>query len=310
MADRRSLTEDLPVVVVLGPTATGKTELAIRIAQRYTGEVISADSRYFYRGMDIGTAKPTPEERAGIRHHLIDILEPDEPYSLGQFLDDVYRATEDVASRERLPIVAGGTPQYLRAMLEGWTVPEVPPDDELRARLDRESTAVLFERLRSVDAASAERIGPSNKRRMIRALEIYEKSGRTMTEQTGQSPPRYRFCLTGLTQPREVLYARIDARVRRMYEAGWLDEVRLLHERGITAADPSMSAHGYREALEVVTGQLSVEDAIARTCFIIHRYVRHQQTWFRRFEGVHWFDSTVQGWQDDATRSVDSFLRQ
>lgn len=308
MNDRRKLTAGLPVVVVLGPTATGKTELAIRIAATYSGEVVSADSRYLYRGMDIGTAKPTLEEQAGIRHHLIDILEPDQPYSLGQFLDDVYRAIEAVGSRGRLSVVAGGTPQYLRAMLEGWTVPEVAPDDELRARLDEEATGALFKRLSIVDPDSADRIGSSNKRRLIRALEVYEKTGRTMTEQSGKSPPPYRIHVIGLTQPRERLYARIDARVRRMYGEGWLDEVRRLHERGITAAHPSMSAHGYREALEVVTGRSSVEDAISRTCFMIHRYVRHQQTWFRRFDSVHWFDSSTDGWQSVANEHVRAFL--
>jgi tRNA dimethylallyltransferase len=308
MSDRPELSDGLPVIVVLGPTATGKTELAIRIATAFNGEVVSADSRYFYRGMDIGTAKPAIEEQAGVPHHLIDILEPDQPYSLGQFLDDVYKAVEEVGSRSRLPVVAGGTPQYLRAMLEGWTVPEVPPDDEFRERLDAEPTEALYARLVVVDPASAERIGPSNKRRMIRALEIYEKTGRTMTEQSGKSRPPYAFLILGLTQPREILYARIDARVERMYAEGWLDEVRALYDRGITAAHPSMSAHGYREALEVVTGQTSVEDAIVRTCSIIHRYVRHQQTWFRRFDNVHWFDSSTDGWQDAATSSVQAFL--
>ncbi len=308
MTNARSLTDGLSVVVVLGPTATGKTELAIRIAQEFCGEVVSADSRYFYRGMDIGTAKPTAEERAGVPHHLIDILEPDQPYSLGQFLDDVYRSIEEIGTRARLPVVAGGTPQYLRAMLEGWTVPEVPPDDELRLRLDLEATEVLFERLSSVDPESAERIGPSNKRRLIRALEVFEKTGRTMTEQSGKTEPPYRFHVIGLIQPRELLYARIDERVQHMYAAGWLDEVRALHERGITAAHPSMSAHGYREALEVVAGLTSAEDAIARTRAIIHRYVRHQQTWFRRFDNVHWFDSSNDGWQDAAMDSVRTFL--
>ena len=308
MSDRRPLTDGLPVVVVLGPTATGKTELAIRISTESDGEVVSADSRYFYRGMDIGTAKPTIEERAGIPHHLIDILDPSEPYSLGRFLDDVFIAIEDVGRRDRLPVVAGGTPQYLRALIEGWTVPAVPPDAALRAALESESTEDLFARLTVIDPESALRIGPSNKRRLIRALEIFDKTGKTMTELTGKHPPPYRLLIVGLTQPRDLLYPRIDARVRRMYAEGWLDEVRALHEAGITAAHPSMSAHGYREALEVVTGQTSIDDAITRTCTIIHRYVRHQQTWFRRFDGIHWFDSSVAGWQDDAISRAREFL--
>ncbi|MGH9172793.1 MAG: tRNA (adenosine(37)-N6)-dimethylallyltransferase MiaA, partial [Vicinamibacterales bacterium] len=242
----RTLTAGLPVVVVLGPTATGKTDLAIRIARKFDGEVVSADSRYFYRGMDIGTAKPTVDERQSIPHHLIDILDPVEPYSLGRFLDDVYRAIEDVGQRRRLPVVAGGTPQYLRALLEGWTVPEVSPNSELRERLQADSTDELFARLRALDPHSAERIGPSNKRRMIRALEVHALTGQPMSAQAGKRPPPYRFHVIGLTQPRELLYERIDARVRRMYGEGWLDEVRRLAERGVTAAHPSMSAHGYR----------------------------------------------------------------
>ncbi len=301
----RTFTENLPVVVVLGSTATGKTEVSIRIAQSFGGEVISADSRYFYRGMDIGTAKPDIDERAGIPHHLIDSLDPDKPYSLGSFLDDVYAAIEDVGGRGQLPVVAGGTPQYLRAMIEGWTVPEVPPDDELRERLDREALDVLFDRLATVDPESAERIGPHNKRRLIRALEVVEITGQTMTALSGKSPPPYNFKTIGLFQPRETLYERIDERVRRMYDAGWLDEVRRLSDRGITAGHPSMSAHGYREALEVTNGQTSVDDAIARTCFIIHRYVRHQQTWFRRFANVDWVDSSRAGWQKDALERVN-----
>jgi len=303
----RSLTVGLPVVVVLGATATGKTELAIQIASEHGGEVVSADSRYFYRGMDIGTAKPMADEQAGIPHHLIDILGPDQPYSLGQFLDDAYRAIEDVNANGRLPIVAGGTPQYLRALLEGWTVPEVTPDEEVRRRLAEEEPGALHARLMAVDPESAERIGPSNKRRMIRALEIFEATGRTMSELSGKNPPPYRFHIVGLTQPREVLYTRIDARVQRMYAEGWLDEVRALVANGITAQHPSMSAHGYREALEVVTGVSDEEDAIRRTCFIIHRYVRHQQTWFRRFDNVHWFDSSVAGWQNKAAERVQGW---
>jgi tRNA dimethylallyltransferase len=298
----RRLTRGLRVIVVLGPTATGKTELALLLARELGGEVVSADARYFYRGMDIGTAKPSMAERADVVHHLIDILEPHAAYSLATFLDDAYAAIEDIARRGRVPIVAGGTPQYLRALLEGWTVPEVPPDERLRERLQREETAALYARLQQVDPRSAERTGPHNKRRIMRALEVYEVAGRRMSELAGQSPPPYRFLIVGLTQPRESLYERIDRRVRDMYARGWLDEVRGLKVRGVDAAMPSMSAHGYREALAVIDGSMTVDEAIARTCFIIHRYVRHQQTWFRRFDGVQWFDSSELGYQ---TRALD-----
>jgi tRNA dimethylallyltransferase len=295
-------------VVILGATATGKTSLAIRIAQELDGEVVSADSRYFYRGMDVGTAKPTFVEQAGVPHHLIDIADPLEDYSLAQFLNDAYAAVEDVAARSHLPVVAGGTPQYLRAFIEGWRVPEVPPDAALRANLEAQPVEHLFRQLRAVDDTSAERIGPHNKRRIIRALEIHAVSGIPMSVLAGRDTPPYRFLVLGLRQDRERLYARIDQRVRAMFAAGWLDEVRSLHARGVTASTPAMSAHGYREALEVVLGVTTLEDAITRTQSMVHKYVRHQETWFRRFAGVQWFDSSVAGFEDEAVERVLAFL--
>lgn len=306
--DRRTLTAGIRVVVVLGATATGKTALAIQIARVLRGEVVSADSRYFYRGMDVGTAKPTLDERAGIPHHLIDIADPLDDYSLARFLNDAYAAVEDVAARAHLPVVAGGTPQYLRAFIEGWRVPEVPPDVALRERLEREPVEELFRQLLASDEVSAERIGPHNKRRIIRALEIHAVSGIPMSVLAGRDAPPYRVLVLGLRQERERLYARIDQRVREMFESGWLEEVRALHERGVTASTPAMSAHGYREALEVVLGVTSLEDAIARTQSMVHKYVRHQETWFRRFSDVQWFDSSVIGFADVAVERVREFL--
>lgn len=304
----RALTSGVPVVVVLGATATGKTALAIELALAFAGEVVSADSRYFYRGMDVGTAKPTRDERRGVPHHLIDIREPEEPYSLASFLDDAYGAIEEVAARGRLAVVAGGTPQYLRALLEGWTVPEVPPDEALRRALAREPVDALHARLATIDPRSAERIGPHNKRRIIRALEIHAATGQRPSDVAGQHPPPYRFLTLGLTVERAELYARIDARVRAMYAAGWLDEVRALHARGITAQTPAMSAHGYREALEVVQGLATTDDAIRRTQQMIHRYVRHQTTWFRKFPGILWLDASDPGHHDEAKKFVRAFL--
>jgi tRNA dimethylallyltransferase len=308
MDNARQLTPGIDIVVVLGPTATGKTALAIRIALAFDGEVVNADSRYLYRGMDVGTAKPTAEERAGVPHYLIDIRDPHEPYSLATFLDDAYAAIEDIARRGRLPIVAGGTPQYLRALLEGWQVPHVAPDEQLRAELELEDTAALYARLQRIDPQSASRTGSANKRRIIRALEVYATTGRPMSEIAGKQAPPYRFRVIGLYQPRELLYPRIDARVAAMYAGGWLEEVRRLHERGVHAGIPAMSAHGYREALEVVLGQTDEADAIRRACAMIRRYVRHQQTWFRRFPGITWFDSSQPGYEDVAVDLVRQFL--
>lgn len=304
----RSLTPDQPVVVVLGPTATGKTALAVRLAAGYNGEVVNADSRYLYRGMDIGTAKPTQAEMAGVPHHLIDVLSPLDDYSLARFLDDAFAAVEDVARRGRLPVVAGGTPQYLRGFIDGWQAPEVAPQPELRAQLDREATEALFQRLLVVDPAAAERTGPDNKRRIIRALEIYLVSGERMSDLQGSVPPPYRMHILGLRQPRDVLHARIDARVRAMFSAGWLDEVARLRALGVDAKTPAMSAHGYREALAVLDGTLTLDDAILQTCVMVHRYVRHQETWFRKFPNVHWYDSSVVGFDQVAFEDVGRFL--
>jgi tRNA dimethylallyltransferase len=306
--NERVLTPGLRIVVILGPTATGKTALAIHVAKAFSGEVVSADSRYFYRGMDIGTAKPDGVEQSGIRHHLIDIREPDQAYSLATFLDDAFEAIEDIGHRSKLPVIAGGTPQYLRALLEGWTVPHVAPDEELRAVLDAEPVSHLFERLQKIDPASAARIGPANKRRLIRALEVHQILGRPMSEVSGAAPPPYLVRIIGLFLDRETIYRRIDDRVRSMYASGWLEEVRRLHERGITPDMPAMSAHGYREALEVVRGETDLEHAIQRTCYMIHRYVRHQETWFRRFENVTWFDSSSPNVHDHVLDNIARFL--
>lgn len=298
----RNLTAGLPVIVILGATATGKTGLALRLAERFDIEIVNADSRYLYRGMDIGTAKPDEAEQQRVPHHLIDILEPDENYSLARYLDDAYSAVEGIGRLAKLPVVAGGTPQYLRAFIEGWTMPRVPPDEELRARLDDHDTAELFDRLDAVDPPSAERIGPTNKRRLIRALEVFEKSGIPMSEQSGKEPPPYRLILVGLRLDREALYERIDARARWMFEHGILDEARRLLP--LDPSLPALSSIGYPEARAAVRGEIDLETAIERASFSTHRYARHQSTWFRRFADVHWFDATSPTLVKDVVRLI------
>ena len=305
---RRDLTSGLCVVVILGSTATGKTALSIALARDLGGEIVNADSRYLYRGMDIGTAKPTEHERDGIPHHLIDIREPTETYGLATFLTDAYAAIEEVGHRGKLPVVTGGTPQYLRALTEGWQVPEVEPDWKLRERLEQQPASELFEQLRQIDPETSLRVDPANKRRLIRAIEVYERTGQPLSAIAGQSPPSYQFFIVGLRQERDILYPRIDRRVRDMYAEGWLDEVRCLRERGVTRDMPSMSAHGYREALDVVEGRLEIEEAIRRTQVMIHRYVRHQSTWFRKFPGIHWYDSSIPGYEQQVIADARASL--
>lgn len=302
------MTAGLRVVVILGSTATGKSGLALRVAQRFDSEVVSADSRYLYRGMDIGTAKPSRAELASVRHHLVNVVEPQDDYSLATFLDEAFAAVEDVGSRGLVPIIAGGTPLYLRALLQGWSVPRVAPDVGLRLELEEQQIEGLFQRVQDVDPASAERIGPTNKRRLIRALEVFKVAGRPMSDLEGKQPPPYRFLVLGLRQERDALYRRIDERVRWMFAHGLLDEARELLERGLPPDTPAMSAIGYPEARAVVLDELDLEEAIERASFATHRYVRHQETWFRKFENVHWLDSASAGYVDEALSLVGRFL--
>lgn len=306
--NERALTPDLPVVVILGATATGKSGLALYLADRLNIEIVSCDSRYLYWGMDVGTAKPTSGELRRAPHHLVDILNPEDDYSLATYLDDAFATIESIGERGRLPVVAGGTPLYLRALLEGWTVPRVPPDPALRARLESMPVGDIHGMVRDVDAVSAERIGPHNKRRLIRAWEVFHDSGQRLSDLEGKHPPPYRMLVIGLFQDRERLYARIDARVRWMFANGLLDEAAWLIEREVPESSPALSAIGYREAMAVVRDEMSLNDAIEATCNATHRYVRHQETWFRKFPEVTWIDSASEDAASLALGQVQEFL--
>ncbi len=298
------------LLVVLGATATGKTALSIALAQQLdkSGEIVNADSRYFYVGMDVGTAKPTLAERAGIPHHLIDTRHPLQGYSLAEYVDEARTAIADLHRRGIVPIVTGGTPQYLRALLEGWNVPDVPPDPELRARLERLPVAEVYAQLLALDPASAERIGPHNARRMIRAIEVTQAVGQPASVAGTATPPAWDALVLGLRMEREPLYARIDARVAAMHDAGWLEEVAALAAQGVTADTPAMSAHGYREVLRMLEGGMTRAEAITSTCFLTHRYVRHQETWFRRFANVTWLDAAAPDVTQQATTLATEWM--
>uniref|UniRef100_A0A831TDF2 tRNA dimethylallyltransferase n=1 Tax=Thermorudis peleae TaxID=1382356 RepID=A0A831TDF2_9BACT len=301
-----------PVIALVGPTSVGKTATAIRLARDLDGEVVSADSRYLYRGMDIGTDKPTPEERAAVPHHLIDILDPRDDYSLALYQRDAYQAIAAVHARGRVPILAGGTPLYIRAVLEGWQIPPAPPDPELRARLEHrasvEGPESLHRELAQVDPAAAARIPPENVRRVIRALEIYATTGRPMTELEGRQPPPWRVLILGLTLPRDELYRRIDERVERQVERGLVEEVRRLLEAGVPPDAPALTALGYRQIVAYLRGECSLEEAIERIKYDTHRYARHQMTWLRRLPNVHWFDPQEPGWYERLLALARAFL--
>lgn len=306
--------DDLPsLVVICGATATGKTALSIELCRQFDGEVVNADSRYFYRGMDIGVAKPTMAERKGVPHHLIDILDLDDPegMSLAIFQQRAFAAIDDILARGRTPFLTGGTPLYINAVVENWRIPEVPPDEAFRAALGAEIESVGLEpvlaRLRAVDPIAAER-SAANPRRIIRALEIYEKTGKPMSELEGKDPPRYRALELGLTMPRERLHAIIDARAGDQIRDGLENEVRRLLESGVPRANPAFSAIGYRQLFPVIDGESTLEDALQTIEHDTHRYVRHQETWLRKNPRIVWLDVTQPDWHATAAQLVNEFI--
>jgi len=282
--------QHIPLLAIVGPTAVGKTALAIALARALGGEIVSADSRQVYRGMDIGTAKPSAAERAAAPHYLIDVVDPDEEFSLARYQDLAAAAIAAIAARGRLPLLVGGTGQYLAALLEGWHIPRIAPQPELRAALEREAAqqgaAALHTRLALVDSAAADAILPTNVRRVIRALEVYELTGRPISEQQQKQPPPYRTKTLWLTRPPAELYDRIDARVDAMIAAGLPAEVRSLVERGYAWELPALSGLGYREFQPYFAGQVTLEDTITRLKFDTHAFARRQPGWFRRLPAL------------------------
>jgi tRNA dimethylallyltransferase len=302
-----------PLVAIVGPTATGKTALAVRLAGHFGGEIVNADSRQVYRGMDIGTAKPTAAEQSRARHHLVDVVDPDEPFSLGRYLDLAHEALADCWRRDALPFLTGGTGQYVWALLEGWQVPRVPPDPALRAALEaqaeREGAESLLRRLDEVDPEYGARVDRKNLRRVIRALEVYERTGRPISSCQTREPLDARSIVVGLTCEREELYRRVDERVDAMMAAGLLDEVRGLIERGYGYELPSMSGIGYKQVCQHLAGELSVEEAIERIKTETHRLARMQNTWFRPDDSrIRWLDVGAGDPYGEALRIVESEL--
>jgi tRNA dimethylallyltransferase len=269
----------------------GKTATSLALAQRFNGEIVSADSRLFYRGMDVGTAKPTREEQAATPHHLIDITDPDHPLSLAEFQQMAYAAIDAICIHHRLPLLVGGAGQYVWAVVEGWGIPRVPPQPALRAALQALGSDALNRWLRDLDPAAANQIDPRNARRVIRALEVILVSGQRMSHLQVKSPPPYSITIVGLTCNRESLYTRIDRRVDEMLANGLVDEVQRLRDQGFDPSLPAFSSLGYREIWAHLDGDCSLEDAVERIKFETHRFARQQYTWFRPDDPrIHWFD--------------------
>ena len=289
----------IPLLAIVGPTATGKTALALEVAERLRGEraleAVSADSRQIYRLMDIATAKPTPVERSRLPHHLLDVVWPDESYTLAQYQADANAAIAEIAARGALPLQVGGTGLYVRAVVDGLAIPAVAPAPELRAELEAEAAAhgpeALHARLAALDPPAAARIAPRNTRRLIRALEVTLLTGRPFSAQQGRRPTPYRPLLIGLNMDRAALYARADARIEAMLATGLVDETRALVARGYDWALPAMSSLGYREIGAYLRGEMTLETAVARFKLATHDYIRRQLTWFRSDTRIHWLDA-------------------
>ncbi|MBM3321571.1 MAG: tRNA (adenosine(37)-N6)-dimethylallyltransferase MiaA [Candidatus Eisenbacteria bacterium] len=300
-----------PILALVGPTASGKTEVGILLAERLDGEILSADARQVYRRLDIGTAKPSAEERARAAHHLLDLAEPDETFHAGRYVREAERVLAEVCARGRLPIVVGGTGLYIRALLRGLDVrvgrrPEIRA--ELRARFEREGSRALHVELARVDPESAVAIHPNDEVRIARALEIYLASGETRSEQHRRARGvRHDHRLAGLDPPRTVLFRRIDERFDRMIASGFLEEVRELLASGFDPDLPCFRSPGYRELLAHLRGTMSLEEATLRAKRETRRLAKRQMTWFRS-EDVRWFDPTEEGGAEEAAARIASWF--
>lgn len=282
-----------PVVAIIGPTAVGKTALAVELAEYFVGEIVSADSRQFYRGMDIGTAKPSPEELARVPHHLIDVADPDEPWSLAAFKREAAAALADIHNRGKLPFLVGGTGQYIYGLLDDWQIPNQQPDTRLREVLDawgRQLGPYRFHhKLALIDPAAAAVIQPENLRRTVRALEVILLTGHRFSEQRRLGASPYSLLKIGLIRPRAELYARVDARISTMLADGMVAEVRKLRERGFTADLPTLSAIGYREICAYLDGKMSLDEAVTQMKRFTRDYIRRQANWFKQNDpSIHW----------------------
>jgi tRNA dimethylallyltransferase len=295
-----------PLVAVVGPTGTGKSGVALALARAFDGEVIGADAYQLYRGLDIGTAKLPLEQRAGVPHHLVDVADPDDAFTLARYVEAALQSLESVWQRGRLPVLAGGSGQYVWAVLEGWQVPRVPPDPALRAELEafarEHGPEALHARLARLDPETASRLDPRNSRRVARALEVVASSGRPLAACQARTPLDADVFILGLRLPRQELYRRLDERTDAMFAASFLDEVRRLRAAGYGDTAPVRGGIGYKEVSLYLDGELTLAEAVERMKNANHRLVRRQHAWFRPSDGrIHWLDAAV----DASRRAVE-----
>ncbi|WP_408956061.1 tRNA (adenosine(37)-N6)-dimethylallyltransferase MiaA [Natroniella sp. ANB-PHB2] len=305
-----------PLVALVGPTAVGKTKLSLALAQQLEGEIISADSMQIYRGMDIGTAKATPKEQKKVPHHLIDIVEPDQEFSVADFQERVDQLIPEIYQRGKLPMLVGGTGLYVKAVIEGFLFPEMETDWELRERLEeaaeKEGTEYVHDKLAKIDSTLAEKLHPNDLRRVIRGIEVYQQTGKTITyfkKEAKKRPPRYQAVKIGLRRERESLYQRINKRVDLMIEEGLVKEVRELYQKGYDRELISMQGLGYKELMGHFEGEYDLEEAIRLIKRDTRHFAKRQFTWFKRDDSIHWFD--VEQYQfEDLLAEVKGLIRE
>ncbi|MCS7300641.1 MAG: tRNA (adenosine(37)-N6)-dimethylallyltransferase MiaA [Fimbriimonadales bacterium] len=299
-----------PIVVILGPTATGKTEVGILLAERWNGEIISADSSAVYRGLDIGSAKPTPEEQRRVRFHLIDVAEPNEVFTAARFRDLALEAIADIQARGKRVFIVGGTGLYLRVLLHGFSLAPPPADPEVRARwraeVERVGAPALHERLKTIDPVAAARIHPNDAMRITRAFEVYEMTGAPISQWQRHAQAELPALKIGLTMPRDLLYQRIDQRVDKMIEQGMLQEVQNLLQSGYNPEQPALKGLGYRHLVGYIQGRVGWSEAVRLWKRDTRRFAKRQMTWFRKEPGVRWIDAS-QG-SEKTAQLIDALL--
>ncbi len=288
------------MIAIVGPTAVGKSELALQLAQFFPEEIISADSRQVYRHMDIGTNKPTPAERALVTHHLVDIIHPDEVFNLAMYHRLACEALKAIQKKGRLPLLVGGSGLYVWSLVEGWRIPQVSPNRKLRhhleTRAEEEGSERLHQELQDIDRVVAAQINPNNIRRIIRAFEIYHATGQQPSELQHKDGPDFPVLLIGLTQERSGLYEMIDCRVDKMIRRGLVEEVEQLLKKGYAPSLPSMSGIGYQQIIQFLLNEITLPEAVDRIKYETHRLARHQYAWFRLGDSrIHWFDNSKTG---------------
>lgn len=284
--------EKTKVIFIIGPTAVGKTALGVDLAGKLNGEIISADSMQIYKGMDIGTAKPSKEELAAIPHHLIDLKSPKEHWSVSDFVSSTVELIGSIAKRNKVPIVVGGTGLYLFALLEGFSFPEIKKDIKLREKLEKDSKDKLYARLKKVDPLAAKRINMNDKKRVIRAIEVYETTGQPISSLSSSGAElEFEPIIIGLNIERPKLNIRIEARVDKMLNDGLINEVEELVKQKCDESCTSLQAIGYKEVIEYLKGRMTKEEMIAKLKQDTRNFAKRQMTWFKRFKNVTWYDA-------------------